>query len=199
MHHQTERDEVLARTRQWLEEAVVGLHLCPFAASIYELGQVRFAVERHAAFEDVVERTMDEAARLLETPADEVATTLVICPEAMESFDTFLDGAATIRYAFEESGTDAHLQLATFHPDYQFQGTDPDDLGNYTNRAPFPIYHILRESQVTEAVESHPNPEAIPVDNIERLESMGREAIARLWRQWQSDGEARGSDFSSIE
>ena len=199
-HHRADGDdEVLAHTRRWLEEGVIGLHLCPFASSVYEREQVRCVVERHAAFEGVVERTLDEAARLLETPDDEVATTLVICPDAMESFEVFLDGAATIRYALEASGTDAYLQIATFHPDYRFQGTEPNELGNYTNRAPYPVYHVLRESHVTEAVESHPNPDAIPEDNIERLESMGREAVERMWRQWQPGGEGMPDNLSSTE
>jgi hypothetical protein len=179
------REDVLARMRQWLEEAVIGLNFCPFAASVYQRDRVQLVVASADTVEAAVDRTLDEAARLLETPDDEIATTLVVCPEGVSDFETFLDGAATVRHALEHSGTDAYLQVATFHPDYRFADTDPDDLGNYTNRSPYPVYHLLRESHVTEAVESHPDPGSIPDANVERLESMGREAVERLWQQWE--------------
>ncbi len=173
------------KTRRWLEDAVIGLNLCPFARPVYTKDQVRIAVEESAEFDDVIQRTLAEVDCLLEAAPDDIATTLVVCPNALADFDEFLDAAEIIQALLTDAGADGVLQLAHFHPDYQFAGTRPDAAENFTNRAPYPTLHLLREAQVTEAVDSHPDPESIPQQNIDKLEQMGRERLEEMWSKWR--------------
>ena len=177
-------EEVEADVRQWLEKAVIGLNFCPFAASVYHTGRVRFAVSSAETAVEVVDAAIEEVVDLVETPPEETSTTLVVVPNALADFRAFLDVAETVRAALSEAEVEGVLQVATFHPDYQFAGTEPDDLGNYTNRAPYPILHLLREDEVSEAVDNHPDPEGIPEQNIERLRQMGREEVEALWAEF---------------
>ena len=181
-------EEVTRRVRHWIEEAVIGLDFCPFAASVYHTDRVRIVVARAENAIEAVDATLDEVSLLLETSRAEIATTLVTFPGALGDFRRFLDVAETVRGALAESGGEGILQVATFHPDYQFAGTEPDDLENYTNRSPVPILHLLREEHVTEAVDGHPDPEGIPERNIERLRAMDREEIRRIWRRFEVGG-----------
>ena len=165
----------------WLEAVVVGLNLCPFAAPVLRAGGVRIVVGEGETAEDGVQLALGEAVRLLEDADSSVSTTLVALPRGAEDFERFLDIVATIEEALEEAGAAGVLQVATFHPDYQFEGTDPEDVTNYTNRAPVPIVHLLREADVEEAVDSHSDPEGIPERNMARLEELGVEGVQRLW------------------
>lgn len=180
----TSRD-VEARISRWIEEAVIGLDFCPFAASVFHTDRVRIAVTEADSPPDAVDAALDEVVELLESPTEEIATTLIAYPEALDDFRTFLDVAETVRAALSDADAEGILQVATFHPDYQFAGTEPDDLENYTNRSPVPIVHLLREDDVTEAVDNHPDPEGIPEQNIETLREMGREEVERLWKMFQ--------------
>lgn len=180
-------EEVRRRTRTWVDEAVVGLNLCPFASSVIEEGTLRMAVEAASGLDDAVGRTMEEADRLLEHAPDEVRTTLVIFERGLSEFDQFLEAAARVRGALEVTGADELLQIATFHPDYRFEGAAPEAAANYTNRAPYPTLHLLRERDVARAVESHPDPEGIPDANIARLEEMGIDEIRRRWSEWMPE------------
>lgn len=180
-------EDVVTKTRRWLEDAVIGLNLCPFARSVYVRDEVRIAVESEADFEDAIRATLDEADRLLQAAPDEIATTLVVFPNALADFDDFLDAVGIIDELLEQAGAAGILQVAHFHPDYQFEGTEADDLENYTNRAPYPILHLLREAEISEGVHSHPDPESIPERNIETLEKMGHEGIAEMWGRWSDE------------
>jgi hypothetical protein len=177
-------DECRKNTKRWLEEAVIGMNFCPFAASVYRTGQVRIVVSEVEDIGEAIQATIDEAVDLLETPDGEAVTSLVVFSEGLRDFERFLDAAETVRQALGRAGVDGVLQVATFHPDYQFAGTEPDDLGNYTNRAPYPILHLLPEALVTEAVDSHPDPEGIPDENIERLRRMGRQEVEAMWAEF---------------
>ncbi|MFW5968893.1 MAG: DUF1415 domain-containing protein [Persicimonas sp.] len=173
-------------TRKWLEEAVIGLNLCPFARSVVEDDAVRIAVNGATSFDAAIDAALDEVDRLLEASPDDIATTLIVTPDALGDFDDFLDAVAVLEELLRRAHADEIVQLAHFHPDYRFEGTEPDALENYTNRAPYPTIQLLRVAQVAEAIDSHPDPESIPDDNIERLEAMGREAVEALWRGWKS-------------
>jgi len=164
---------------------VIGLDLCPFARAVYERGLVRVVVSDAAEPTDAVKVALEEARRLLDTDPSDLSTTVVAFSRTLTDFDTFLDAAATLEAVLADAGAEGVLQVATFHPDYQFEGTDPDAVSSYTNRAPAPIFHLLREAEVALAVEGHPNPAAIPEANVARLESMGAEAIAELWRRFE--------------
>ncbi len=173
-------ESVHASVMAWLEAVVVGLNLCPFAAPVLRADGVRIAVGEGETAEDGVQLALKEAVRLLEDMEPSVSTTLVALPRGAEDFELFLDIVATVEDALEEAGAAGVLQVATFHPDYRFEGTEPEDVTNYTNRAPVPILHLLREADVEEAVASHPDPEGIPERNMARLEELGLEGVLRL-------------------
>jgi uncharacterized protein len=166
-------DEVLARTRLWLEKAVIGLNLCPFAKAVYVKNQVRLVVSHARHADDLLEELDSELDLLVATPAEEVDTTLLIHPTLFEDFLDFNDFLEIAEGVVDEHGLEGVIQLASFHPRFQFEGTEPEDIGNYTNRAPFAILHLLREDSVERAVEAFPEAEAIFEQNIAVLEKLG--------------------------
>jgi hypothetical protein len=166
-------DEVLTRTRRWLEKAVIGLNLCPFAKAVYVKNQVRLVVSKAKHADGLLEELDRELDLLAATPADEVDTTLLIHPTLFEDFLDFNDFLEIAEGVVDEHGLEGVIQLASFHPQFQFDGTEPDDIGNYTNRAPFAILHLLREESVERAVEAFPEAEAIFEQNIATLEKLG--------------------------
>ena len=164
---------VLAATRHWLEKAVIGLNLCPFAKAVYVKNQVRLVVScaRHA--DALLEELDKELDLLVATPADEIDTTLLIHPTMFEDFLDFNDFLEIAEGVLDEHGLEGVVQLASFHPRFQFNGTEADAIGNYTNRAPFAMLHLLREDSVERAVEAFPQAEEIFGENIKTLEKLG--------------------------
>jgi len=173
-------DQIIAATEHWLEKAVIGLNLCPFAKAVHVKKQVRFVVSSATTPEALLEQLMDELQLLSDTPADEIDTTLLIHPFVLTDFldyNEFLDVADA---AVEDMQLDGELQVASFHPQYQFAETDINDIGNYTNRAPYPILHLLREESIERAVEAFPEASEIFEKNIETMEKLGHEGWDRL-------------------
>lgn len=166
-------DEVLTKTRHWLEKAVIGLNLCPFAKAVYVKNQVRLVVSHAKHADGLLEELDRELDLLAATPADEVDTTLLIHPTLFDDFLDFNDFLEIAEGVVDEHGLEGVIQLASFHPQFQFDGTEPDDIGNYTNRAPFAILHLLREESVERAVEAFPQAEEIFEQNIQTLEKLG--------------------------
>ena len=166
-------DEVLTQTRHWLEKAVIGLNLCPFAKAVYVKNQVRLVVSHARHADDLLDELDRELDLLVATPAGEVDTTLLIHPTLFEDFLDFNDFLEIAEGVVDEHGLEGVVQLASFHPKFQFDGTAPDDIGNYTNRAPFAILHLLREESIDRAVEAFPQAEAIFEENIKTLEKLG--------------------------
>ena len=170
----------IADIQRWLDRIVIGLNLCPFAKAVVAKQQVRYVLSDATTPEALLETLGEELVRLRDTPATEVDTTLIVHPHVLTDFldyNDFLDDADGLVGELELEGI---LQVASFHPHYQFAGTDPDDIGNYTNRAPWPTLHLLREDSVSRAVEAFPDPEAIAERNIATLEKLGREGWGRL-------------------
>jgi hypothetical protein len=165
--------EILAATRIWLEKAVIGLNLCPFAKAVYVKSQVRLVVSRARHADDLLEELDRELDLLVATPADEIDTTLLIHATLFEDFLDFNDFLEVADGVVEEHGLEGVIQLASFHPRFQFDGTEPDDISNYTNRAPFAMLHLLREASVEKAVEAFPEAETIFEENIKTLEKLG--------------------------
>ncbi len=165
--------EVLAATRHWLEKAVIGLNLCPFAKAVYVKNQVRLVVSKARHADDLLEELDRELDLLVATPAEEIDTTLLIHPTLFDDFLDFNDFLEIAEGVLDEHGLEGVMQLASFHPKFQFEGTEPDDIGNYTNRAPFAMLHLLREESVERAVEAFPEAEAIFEQNIHTLEKLG--------------------------
>ena len=170
----------IATTRNWLEKAVIGLNLCPFAKAVYVKDQVRFVLSDATTPEALVEQLAEELLLLRDTPAEQIDTTLIIHPEVLTDFldyNDFLDNADAAVEALDLGGI---LQVASFHPDYQFDGTHPDDPSNCTNRSPFPTLHLLREDSVERAVAAFPDPDVIVERNIATLDKLGAEGFKRL-------------------
>ncbi len=165
--------EVIDQTRHWLEKAVIGLNLCPFAKAVYVKNQVRLVVSKARHADDLLEELDRELDLLVATPADEVDTTLLIHPTLFEDFLDFNDFLEVADGVVEEHELEGVIQLASFHPRFQFDGTEPDDISNFTNRAPFAMLHLLREDSVEKAVQAFPQAEAIFEENIKTLEKLG--------------------------
>lgn len=166
-------EAIVAATRQWLEKAVIGLNLCPFAKAVYIKNQVRFVVSHAPHLDGFLEDLDRELDFLAAASADEIDTTLLIHPSLLQDFLDFNDFMQLAEAAVGEHGLEGDLQIASFHPDFQFEGTEPDDISNYTNRAPFPTLHLLREASIERAVVAFPEAESIYQRNIETLEKLG--------------------------
>lgn len=171
---------IVSATRHWLEAAVIGLNLCPFAKSVHVKGQVRYALSDARTPEELLGDLVGELQHLHGTPAEVTDTTLLIHPWVLTDFldyNAFLDVAeATV----DELGLSGELQVASFHPDYQFADTHADDIGNFTNRSPYPLLHLIREASIDRAVEAFPDAEEIYSRNIETMERLGLEGWRNL-------------------
>ena len=173
-------EQVLIQTKHWLEKAVIGLNLCPFAKAVYVKNQVRLVVSHARHADDLLEELDRELDLLVATPATEIDTTLLIHPTLFEDFLDFNDFLEVAEGVVDEHELDGVVQLASFHPQFQFDGTEPDDIGNYTNRAPFAMLHLLREESVERAVAAFPEAESIFEQNIATLEKLGPEGWKAL-------------------
>jgi hypothetical protein len=168
-------DQIIAATERWLEKAVIGLNLCPFAKAVHVKKQVRYVVSSATTVEALLEQLMDELQRLSDTDAEQIDTTLLIHPFVLTDFldyNEFLDVADA---AVEDMQLAGELQVASFHPQYQFADTDVNDIANYTNRAPYPILHLLREESIDRAVEAFPEAEEIFEKNMETMQKLGHD------------------------
>lgn len=174
---------VIAAMREWIEKAVIGLNLCPFAKAVYVKNQVRYVVSRAPHLDGFLEDLDRELDFLAAADPAEVDTTLLIHPTLLTDFLDFNDFLQLAEAAVDEHKLDGVIQIASFHPRFQFEGTEPDDLGNYTNRAPFPTLHLLREASIERAVAAFPEAETIYQRNIETLEKLGSEGWQALWEK----------------
>ena len=157
---------------------VVGMNLCPFAAQELEQNRVRFSVSDAETEEALLADLDAELAFLNAEPA--IETTLLIHPRVLGDFAAYNQFLDIIDLLLEQSGNEGVLQVASFHPDYQFDGTAIDDAGNFTNRSPYPILHILREASLERAIASHPDIDAVPEQNIQRMNALGSKQLKKL-------------------
>ncbi|MET3380472.1 DUF1415 domain-containing protein [Variovorax paradoxus] len=169
-----------ADTRRWLERAVIGLNLCPFAKAVHVKAQIHYAVYEPVEAADLMDALLAEAKDLAALDAAVRDTTLLIAPNTLADFLDFNDFTARAERRLARAGFDGVFQLASFHPQFQFAGTEADDLGNATNRAPYPTLHLLREDSVSRAVEAFPEAEAIFERNIDTLEALGSDGWVAL-------------------
>ncbi len=172
---------VIAATRRWLERAVIGLELCPFAKGVHLSGRIRWVVSRATTPDALLADLGRELQALQAADPDAVDTTLLIHPQALSDFLDYNDFLDVADAALQALGLDEVLQVASFHPRYQFAGTEPDDITNYTNRSPYPTLHLLRQASVDRAVAAFPDPEAIFGANIETLRRLGHAGWAALF------------------
>jgi ATP-independent RNA helicase DbpA len=173
-------DEALQRTRNWLERAVIGLSLCPFAKATLSKGQVRFVVSPADSPDALLSDLSRELRALSEADPEEVDTTLLIAPHVLREFLDYNDFLKRAAGALDEAGLAGELQIASFHPDYVFGDLDADDVANATNRSPYPILHLLREASVSRAVASFPDAATIFEKNVETLRALGHDGLERV-------------------
>ncbi|MEO6690568.1 MAG: DUF1415 domain-containing protein [Dokdonella sp.] len=175
-------DEVVAKTRRWIERAVVGLNLCPFARVPFAQERIRFRVSHATSAADLLVDLSDELLALHASDAKACETTLLIHPDVLGDFldfNDFLDEAEALLQALDLEG---EIQVASFHPDYQFADAHADAVENGTNRSPYPTLHLLRESSIDQAVASGIDTDAIYERNIETLRKLGADGWQALWR-----------------
>jgi hypothetical protein len=179
--------QALAETRAWVDRAVIGLNLCPFAKAVQIKNQVRYVVSGATDGDALLAELRDEMNRLVAADPAELDTTLLIHPQVLNDFLDFNDFLGAADETLEELGYEGMLQVASFHPQFQFAGTDADDVTNATNRSPYPTLHLLREDSVDRAVAAFPQAEAIYENNIRTLEELGAEGWAALQAQCRAD------------
>ena len=171
-------EQIVTTTRQWVEQLVVGLNLCPFARAELVNQRIRFEVTQATSEAELLAALQSELLLLAQQPA--IETTLLIHPKVMINFDDYNQFLNQVDDLLDAEGWQGGYQVASFHPDYQFGGTQPDDAENYTNRSPYPMLHLLREASLERAIESFGDTEQIPARNIELLEQMGSQRLAGL-------------------
>ncbi|TAN65857.1 MAG: DUF1415 domain-containing protein [Methylobacter sp.] len=163
--------DIKAATQAWLKSIVIEYSICPFAKRELERGSIYFSVNHDTQIEQCLLHLMLECDRLDTEPG--IETTLLIYADAFVEFDDYLDFIEIAESLLAEQGYEGIYQLASFHPDYCFQGSAPDDAANYTNRSPYPMLHLLREASLEQAVADYPDPENIPLHNIELTRTLG--------------------------
>ena len=168
-------DVCVRDTRRWLERAVIGLNLCPFAKAPHVKGIVHYAVSESGDPAQALDDLRAELDALAELDPEVRETTLLIVPHGLDDFLDFNDFMGRAERVVRKRKLEGVIQLASFHPHFRFEGTADDDITNFTNRSPYPVIHLLREASIDRAVAAFPHPEAIYEENMETLRRIGRE------------------------
>ncbi len=172
--------DALPATQAWVERFVIGLNLCPFAGAVAAQGRVRYTVSAARDIDVLYNDLLTELMLIIEADPAVVETTVLVHPLVLQDFEQYLDFLEIVEEALEDADLEGVLQVASFHPEYLFEGVDADDVSHYTNRSPYPMLHILREDSLTGAIDSHPDPDGIPARNVEKLREMGLERVLAL-------------------
>jgi hypothetical protein len=173
--------QIIDDINQWLDEVVIGLNLCPFAAKPRREKRVRIAISHATDEEALLNDLQAELERLSDTPVEELETTLLAIPDMLENFEDYNDFLDAVDLWVEQFGWEGELQVASFHPQYQFADTEADEPGNLTNRSPWPMLHIIREESLEQAVDHYPDVEGIPERNIKRMEALSEDEKRKLF------------------
>lgn len=171
--HSGPHQEVISAVSTWLERAVIGLNLCPFAKAVHRRGQIRYIVSEATEPEQLVRDLTEELQHLHDCDPDVTDTTLLIHPWILQDFAEYNEFLGIADLILDSMGLEGEIQIASFHPDYQFADTHRDDITNFTNRSPYPILHLLREDSIERAVAAYPDPDGIYKRNISTLEELG--------------------------
>ena len=182
MNSTVTKEEAISATKLWLERAVIGLNLCPFAKGVHVKNQIRYVVSDARTPEELLQDVLNELEMLAETNPVEIDTTLLIHPYVLTDFLDYNDFLEVVDTALEEVDLDGELQVASMHPQYQFADTELDDITNYTNRSPYPTLHLLREDSIDKAVEAFPEAEQIFDKNIETMRKLDARRAGRYFR-----------------
>lgn len=171
------------KTKRWVETVVIGLNLCPFASKPFREDKIRYLVQATPDRTHLVDKIVLEATLLADEEVTDVETTLIIHPDMLSDFMDYLDFIEYIEEVLVGIGLEGVIQVASFHPEYQFEGTQKGDPENYTNRSPFPMIHLIREASVSRAVDLYPDVEKIPEQNIKTMNELGKAGIQKLLQQ----------------
>jgi hypothetical protein len=174
-------EQIITDVEQWLDDVVIGLDLCPFAARPRREKRVRITVSHATTAEALLDDLQAELEHLSDTPVTELETTLLAIPDMLADFAEYNDFLDAVDLWVEQFGWEGELQVASFHPQYQFADTEADDAGNLTNRSPWPLLHIIREESLEKAIEHYPDADGIPERNIARMKALGPDERARLF------------------
>jgi uncharacterized protein len=174
------QEQIIQDTRDWVVKAVIGLNLCPFAKAVHVNERIRYVVSDATEPEALLKDLARELLALNRADPEEVDTTLVIHPQVLTDFLDFNDFLDAADGLVEDLKLDGILQIADFHPAYQFEGSGPEDIANYSNRSPYPTLHILREDSIERAVESMPDTASIYENNLETLDKLGVDGWRKL-------------------
>lgn len=177
-------DSTQNRVERWIREIVIGYNLCPFAKTPMARGKVELIDYREKDLSGLQAFILTKAGELAGAGPEGAETSLIICPFVLGDFLSYWDYSGMIEEALAAAGLEGHIQLATFHPQYRFAGTDADAPENYTNRAPYPIFQLIKESSVERALMNFPNPEAIPQRNIEKMRSLGFAYLQKAFERY---------------
>ena len=169
---------VIQQTESWIEDVVIGLNLCPFAASVFEAKRIAYQVVKGSDTALHLQQLADSFTEL--DTSENTETSLLIFPESYRDFDDYLDFLEISNRLLEELNYDGTYQLASFHPDYLFDGSTEDDASNFSNRSPYPMLHLLRESSIQRAVSSYDDIEQVPENNIRKLREIGVEEMQQI-------------------
>lgn len=175
---------VVAAVQQWLDDVVIGLGLCPFAAAPRRLGNIGFEVCNAQAEQDIAAFIDSELQRLVHTPVQKLETSLLITPYAFAEFEDYNQFLSVVDTLIGLGGLSGQVQVASFHPRYCFEGSSPQDQSNLTNCSPYPIFHLIREASLTRVLAGVADPDAIPERNIQLTESLADGQIRRLFPYW---------------
>ncbi len=170
-------EEYIGKTKKWVEKIVVGLNLCPFAKSPFLSDKIRYKLVTDPELKTLLEVFVDELKYLKNASPKEVETTLLIHPHILTSFDDYNNTLPVFEGLLNSMGLEGIIQIASFHPDYQFAETEFNDVENYTNRSPFPMLHLIREDSISQAVDHYPDIDEIPNRNIEKMNELGMDKI----------------------
>ena len=175
-------DPSITETRAWVGRVVIGLKLCPFAPAPALKGTIRYAMSEAETAEALLEDLATELQRLVDVPPEQLETTVLIHPGVLQDFADFNDFLDIADEALQTMGLEGEIQIASFHPQYQFAGTGFDDIGNETNRSPYPTLHLLREESVARAVDAFGDTRSISAANLATLEKLGPAGLAAVKR-----------------
>lgn len=174
-------EEIIASTQNWLEKAVIGLNLCPFAKAVHVKQQIRYFVSEATTPEELLQDLIRELEVLAEASPEKIETSLLMHPHALNDFLDYNEFLDIVDAALEDLDLDGILQVASFHPDYQFADTEVNDIENFTNRSPYPTLHLLREESIDKAVEAFPEADEIYEKNMQTLRQLGLEGWKKLF------------------
>ena len=176
-----DKEKIIQQSKKWVELFVIGHRLCPFAKRPFDKGQIRFQVCFEKKTEEQLMAFWGEIILLSKTPKEKTSNTVLILPNGLNDFEKYLDLYYLAENLLVEKNKNGEFQLASFHPGYQFENTDKNDVSNYTNRSPFPFIHILRVEEVADAIAHYPDIEKVPERNIEELKNMGKGELKKLF------------------